>query len=127
VRVLRDWDWAERPVGVVTVPSLSRPQLVQSVADGIARLGRLPLLGQLELAEGAPSSTAGGNSAYRLAGVWGRFTVGSELAAALSETVGPVLLVDDVVDSRWTMTVASRELRRHGADAVLPFALAAIA
>jgi ATP-dependent DNA helicase RecQ len=127
VRLLRDWDWAERPVGIVAVPSVSRPELVRSVADGIARLGRLPVLGRLELAEGAPQRTAGGNSAYRLAGVWGRFGVGPELAAALTETTGPVLLVDDVVDSRWTMTVASRELRRHGADAVLPFALAAIA
>ena len=37
---------------------------------------------------------------------------------------GPVLLVDDLVDSRWTLTVAARELRRAGATAVLPFALA---
>jgi ATP-dependent DNA helicase RecQ len=127
VRVLRDWDWAERPVGVVAVASVARPQLVRSVAEGIARLGRLPLLGELEIADGAPASTAGGNSAYRLAGVWGRFGVGSELATELADTTGPVLLVDDVVHSRWTMTVASRELRRHGAEAVLPFALGAIA
>jgi ATP-dependent DNA helicase RecQ len=36
-----------------------------------------------------------------------------------------VLLVDDLVDSRWTVTVAARALRFAGADAVLPFALAA--
>jgi ATP-dependent DNA helicase RecQ len=106
---------------------VTRPQLISSVADGIARLGRLPTLGQLELADGAPDATAGGNSAYRLAGVWGRFQVGPDLAAALSQASGPVLLVDDLVDSRWTLTVASRELRRHGADSVLPFALGAIA
>ena len=35
-----------------------------------------------------------------------------------------MLLVDDLVDSRWTMTVAARELRLAGASAVLPFALA---
>ena len=35
-----------------------------------------------------------------------------------------MLLVDDLVDSRWTMTVAGRELRLAGASAVLPFALA---
>ncbi|MFZ0140363.1 MAG: recombinase RecQ, partial [Aeromicrobium sp.] len=127
VRVLSDWDWAARPVGVVAMPSAARPQLVGSVAEGIARLGRLPVLGQLELADGAPADTAGGNSAYRLAGVWGRFLVGPDLAAALSQADGPVLLVDDLVDSRWTMTVAARELRLHGADSVLPFALAAVA
>jgi ATP-dependent DNA helicase RecQ len=125
-RSLRDWPWAERPVGVVVMPSVARPQLVTSLAEGIARLGRLPLLGRLELADGAPDQTSGGNSAYRLAGVWGRFVVGPELATALAGTTGPVLLVDDLVDSRWTVTVAARELRRAGADAVLPFALAAV-
>ena len=39
---------------------------------------------------------------------------------------GPVLLVDDVIDTGWTMTVAARILRRAGAGAVLPFALAAV-
>jgi ATP-dependent DNA helicase RecQ len=38
--------------------------------------------------------------------------------------VGPVLLVDDVVDSRWTMTVAGSLLREHGSGPVHPFALA---
>src|SRR5688500_10638754 len=57
VRVLRDWDWVERPVGVVAVPSVARPQLVGSIAEGIARLGRLPMLGQLEIADGAPTDT----------------------------------------------------------------------
>jgi ATP-dependent DNA helicase RecQ len=125
-RSLRDWPWAERPVGVVVMPSVSRPQLVTSLAEGIARLGRLPLLGRLDLADGAPDQTSGGNSAYRLAGVWGRFAVGPELVASVAETTGPLLLVDDLVDSRWTLTVAARELRLAGADAVLPFALAAV-
>jgi ATP-dependent DNA helicase RecQ len=35
-----------------------------------------------------------------------------------------VLLVDDLADSRWTITVAGRELRRAGASGVLPFVLA---
>jgi ATP-dependent DNA helicase RecQ len=35
-----------------------------------------------------------------------------------------VLLVDDLVSSRWTLTVAGRALRQAGADGVLPFALA---
>lgn len=37
---------------------------------------------------------------------------------------GPVLLVDDLVSSRWTLTVAARALRLAGAEAVLPLALA---
>ena len=126
VRVLGGWGWAERPVGVVAMSSRTRPQLVQSLAEGIARIGRLPLLGTLETVPGVPVSSPGGNSAFRLAGVWGSVHVGPELAQALADATGPVLLVDDLVDSRWTMTVAGLELRRHGADAVLPFALASV-
>jgi ATP-dependent DNA helicase RecQ len=42
--------------------------------------------------------------------------------AALDEA--PVLLVDDLAGSRWTLTVATRALRRAAAGDVLPFVLA---
>ena len=38
----------------------------------------------------------------------------------------PVLLVDDMVDSRWTMTVAAELLRSSGSGEVFPFALAKV-
>jgi ATP-dependent DNA helicase RecQ len=123
-RVLGAWDWKERPGAVVAMPSRRRPQLVSGLAQGLARLGRLPYLGELSLAHGGPTGQPGGNSAFRLAGVWQRIVVGPELRDALSSVAGPVLLVDDLADSRWTMTVAGRELRLAGAAAVLPFALA---
>ncbi|MGX5695678.1 DEAD/DEAH box helicase [Agromyces soli] len=119
VRVLAEWDWAERPAAVVSMPSRSKPQLVDSLARGIAEIGRLPYLGALEPVEGGPSGGPGGNSAFRLAGVWGRFS-----AAHLELPAGPVLLVDDQADSRWTLTVAARTLREAGASEVLPFVLA---
>ncbi|QEO14481.1 RecQ family ATP-dependent DNA helicase [Agromyces intestinalis] len=119
VRVLADWGWAERPVAVVAMPSTSHPQLVDSLACGLAEIGRLPYVGALALRDGGPTGQPGGNSAYRLAGVWNRFD-----ADALDVPSGPVLLVDDVADSRWTLTVAARELRIAGATDVLPFALA---
>lgn len=124
VEVLRDWGWSQRPVGVVAVPSRSRPQLVGSVAAGLAEIGRLPFLGTLDLVDTGPVGEAGGNSAFRLAGVWGRLAVGPALAAELAAARGPVLLVDDLADSRWTLTVASAALREAGAPAVLPFVLA---
>ena len=37
---------------------------------------------------------------------------------------GPVLLVDDMVDSRWTFTVAAWLLQEHGSGPVYPLALA---
>ncbi|WP_330282061.1 RecQ family ATP-dependent DNA helicase [Streptomyces sp. NBC_00588] len=138
VSVLADWarspggwapdvpDAAPRPVGVVAVPSLTRPQLVSSLAQGIATVGRLPLLGALTYtgsdgAHAAPRS----NSAQRLRALSGAFSVSEELAGALSATPGPVLLVDDYTDSGWTLAVAARLLRRAGSGQVLPLVLAA--
>jgi len=124
VRVLGEWDWAERPVAVVSVPSRRHPLLVDSVARGFADAGRLPYLGPLALLNGGPSGDPGGNSAYRLAGVWDRFGVAPQSPDGSSLPDGPLLLVDDLADSRWTLTVAARALRLAGAPAVLPFALA---
>ncbi|MGV8895354.1 MAG: RecQ family ATP-dependent DNA helicase [Rhodoglobus sp.] len=118
VRVLADWGWAERPVGVVAMPSRSHPQLIDSVARGLASAGRLPYLGALDYAA-PPQGGPGGNSAFRLAQVFDAFA-----APAFALPDGPVLLVDDLADSRWTLTVASRLLLRAGAGGVLPFTLA---
>lgn len=121
VRVLAEWGWSDRPVGVVAMPSRRHPLLVDSLARGLASVGRLPYLGELGIRNGGPSGEPGGNSVYRLGGLWDRFDASTLDLAAAS---GPVLLVDDLVDSRWTITVAARELRRAGVPAVLPFVLA---
>jgi ATP-dependent DNA helicase RecQ len=127
VDVLAGWGWADRPAAVLAVPSLRRPQLVGSLAEHLASLGRLRHLGSLALTSDEPAGEPGGNSAFRLASVHGRFAVPAALAPELADLDGPVLLVDDLVDSRWTFTVAGRLVRRAGAPAVLPFALAAAA
>jgi ATP-dependent DNA helicase RecQ len=127
IRTLRDWPWEARPVAVVAMPSQQRPQLVDSTARTISDLGRIPFLGTLDLDPDVPRTGVGGNSAFRVASLWGRFHVGSALAEALSDIDGPILLVDDLVDSRWTFTLAARELRAAGATSVLPFALASLA
>ena len=124
VDVLRSWPWAQRPVAVVSMPSRTRPALVRSIASGVASIGRLPYAGELSLVEGGPTGEPGGSSAFRLAGVWGRLDVGAELRAALADLRGPVLLVDDLAASRWTLAVAARTLREAGADGVLPLVLA---
>jgi len=104
---------------------VTRPRLVGSLARRLAQVGRLEFLGELPRVGGGPSGAgATSNSIQRLAAVHDAFAVPPELAAALSRVAGPVLLVDDVVDSGWTMTVAARLLRQAGAPAVLPFALA---
>ena len=124
LQVLREWDWDERPAAVAWVPGLSRPPLVAALGEGLARAGRLRVLGPLGLAPGAaPLPRA--NSTFRVRDLWTRFHVTPQQEAVLPGLSGPVLLVDDMVDSRWTMTVAGRLLKRAGARAVLPFALAA--
>ncbi|WP_033822452.1 DEAD/DEAH box helicase [Kitasatospora sp. MBT63] len=139
VSVLADWargpgGWAgpasddgsrpARPVGVVTIPSATRPALIGTLGERLAAVGRLPLLGRLEYAHGQPPHGPRSNSAQRLHSLSGALVVPPDLRSALAATPGPVLLVDDSVDSGWTVTVAARLLRQAGADAVLPLVLA---
>ena len=129
VGVLKEWatgsQWSGvgRPVGIVTIASRTRPRLLASLAEGVAEIGKLPIAGSVtrvrEDAHAGPS-----NSAWRLRAVHEAFDLGPELRERLAECPGPVLLVDDLVDSGWTMTVAARLLRQAGAPAVLPLALA---
>ncbi|ANN19630.1 recombinase RecQ [Amycolatopsis orientalis] len=121
IEVLKGWQWAERPVAVVEIPSATRPQLVHSLATKLASIGRLEYLGTLASA-GPPPRQA--NSAQRLADLWKRLSLPDDLAAGVAAAEGPILLVDDLIDTGWTMTLSARLLRQAGARAVLPFALA---
>ncbi|ULR53799.1 RecQ family ATP-dependent DNA helicase [Streptomyces deccanensis] len=135
VAVLADWakgpgGWASgqadaqpRPVGVVTMASRTRPQLIGSLGARIAEIGRLPLLGSVAYT-GAVTQVTRSNSAQRLKALDGALTVPPELAAALREADGPVLLIDDATETGWTLAVATRVLRRAGAQGVLPLVLA---
>jgi len=125
VAVLASWEWAARPVAVITIASRTRPLLVASLGDRLAAVGKLPLLGQVERARaGEPVAPTSHNSAQRVRAVHGSFDVSDELALRLRGLAGPLLLVDDLVDSGWTMTIATGLLRRAGAPGVLPLALA---
>ncbi|HEY3870903.1 MAG TPA: DEAD/DEAH box helicase [Actinocrinis sp.] len=124
VRVLAEWGWERRPAAVAAIASRTRPALVESAAQRIAEVGRLPFLGAVEPVRPDRRESPRGNSAQRLLQVHDAFHVPEALTAAVAANKGPILLVDDAVDTGWTMTVAARLLRRAGADAVLPFALA---
>ncbi|MCP2335702.1 RecQ family ATP-dependent DNA helicase [Actinomadura rupiterrae] len=122
VKVLAAWNWSTRPAAVVSIGSRSRPRLVRSFAARVSEIGRLPYLGELvPIGEPTPRRH---NSAQRLRSVWHDLTVPDDLAAAVAQTPGPILLIDDRIDTGWTMTVATRLLRQSGAPAVLPLALA---
>ncbi|MEU8259847.1 RecQ family ATP-dependent DNA helicase [Micromonospora sp. NPDC048999] len=132
VEVLKAWahgddPWPRRPVGVVAVASRTHPTLVGTLAERIATVGRLPLLGRVVPTGPAGAAGPRGNSAQRVRALHDAFTVPDELAEALAGLAGPVLLVDDLIDSGWTMTMVARLLRRAGAPDVLPLALAVAA
>jgi ATP-dependent DNA helicase RecQ len=111
----------------VTLPSRTRPQLVASLGQRIAAIGRLEYLGALEYVTPDGPGPRRHNSAQRLASVWRALTVPSEVGALVAASAGPLLVVDDSIDTGWTMTVAAALLRDAGAPAVLPLALATVA
>lgn len=118
VAVLKAWNWENRPVAVMGLDSQSHPLLISSTVQRLAQLGRLTDLGTLRYAPERRPVTAV-NSAYRVAalgGAWERPQIDCD---------GPVLLVDDMTDTGWTLTMAARLLREAGAPEVLPFVLAA--
>jgi ATP-dependent DNA helicase RecQ len=123
VRVLAAWDWDKRPAAVVTMPSNTRPNMITALGERVAATGRLAYLGSLDYLSGE-SPGRQHNSAKRLAALVRSLTVSGPLQEALAKTGGPVLLVDDLADTGWTMTFAAKLLRGSGAEAVLPFTLA---
>jgi ATP-dependent DNA helicase RecQ len=126
VKVLAAWDWAQRPAAVIAMPSRTRPLLIASMASQIARIGRMPYLGPLDY--GGPAKPGRQhNSAQRLRAVWSSVVVPGAMRADLARLDGPVLLVDDRIETGWTMTVAAMRLREAGAIAVLPLVLATAA
>ena len=125
VKVLAAWDWKQRPTAVVSIGSHTRPGLIADTARRIAAIGRLEYLGAVDpVVTAAAGQARRGNSAQRLMQVHDAFALSPALAEAVAAHQGPVLVVDDRVDTGWTMTVAARMLRQAGADEVLPFALA---
>src|SRR5581483_6927541 len=126
IKVLAAWDWAQRPAGILTLPSRTRPRLITSLGQQLSAVGRLPYLGALAYAGGGPGPRRH-NSAQRLSSLWPALAVPDEGRDALGGLDGPVLVVDDRIETGWTMTVAARLLREAGAPAVLPLALAVTA
>jgi ATP-dependent DNA helicase RecQ len=126
--ILKRWPWSSRPTWICPMPSRRRSGLVDAVAEALGQLGKLPVHHALVGASpgAVPLDTYQAdqaNSAHQLANVWDRFTVDRSALPAADVLAGPVLLVDDETDSRWTITVASWQLTGITAGEVLPFAL----
>ena len=102
---------------ITSVPSL-RSNIVQDFAKRLADSCRVPFV---ELLEKTPADQQKKmeNSAHQCANAFRSFSVIQDV-----EVPERVLLVDDVVDSRWTLTVCGFRLMENGCKEVYPFALA---
>lgn len=119
MQLIANWTPEPAPVWVAGVPSLTRPELVSDFAARLAaRLG-IPLVDCVRKAKENQPQKEMQNGFMQAANLDGVFDVDEGLVPE-----GPALLVDDVVDSRWTFTVIAALLRQAGCSAVFPLALA---
>ena len=122
--VLKRWDWDQRPTWICPVPSRRRPDVLDRLTDGLSQLGKLPVHRALvRSGPGGGHQSEQANSAHQVANVWGHLEVDADALPTGRVLDGPVLLVDDECDSRWTVTVAGHLLTSAGAGPVLPLVL----
>ena len=117
--LVREWNPRPAPTWVTCIPSLRHPDLVPDFARRLAAALGLPFDAALEKTDNRAEQKTMANSTQQA-----RNIDGSLAMRAQAQRAGPVLLVDDMVDSRWTLTVAAWLLRSHGSAEVLPLALA---
>jgi len=117
--LIKQWMPQPEPTWVTCVPSLRHPELVPNFAQRLAQKLQLPFHIVLRKTDERPEQKTMANSAQQARNIDGSLAVFKSPIPS-----GSVLLIDDMVDSRWTMTVASWLLRASGSGKVLPFALA---
>jgi ATP-dependent DNA helicase RecQ len=117
--MVRDrWRPEPAPAWVACVPSRTHPELVPDFARRLAQALGLPFVSALEKALENQPQKLQQNRFHQCHNLDGAFAIRGSIPAE------PVLLVDDVVDSGWTMTVAAALLRQAGSGPVWPLALA---
>jgi ATP-dependent DNA helicase RecQ len=110
--------WGVPGAWVAAVPSRRSGALVPEFGERLAGALGLPFAPVLERAGDGPPQREMANAAQQVANVRGQFAVRGALPP------GPCLLVDDVRFSGWTLAMIAGQLRRRGAPAVYPMALA---
>ena len=113
--------WAPRPAPdwVTCIPSRRHRELVPDFAERLAVNLGLPFHQSLEEVEDRAEQKSMANSTQQARNVDGAIALSRERLPR-----GAVLLVDDMVDSRWTLTAAAWLLRSNGSGEVWPLALA---
>lgn len=111
------WQPTPRPAWVTCVPSLNNPTLVPDFARRLADALGLPFKPVVKKVKENEPQKVQQNRFHQCRNLDGVFGIDGPVPT------GPVLLVDDVVDSAWTLTIAAALLRNAGSGAVWPCAL----
>jgi ATP-dependent DNA helicase RecQ len=113
--------WRPRPypTWVTCVPSLTNPKLVPDFARRLAGALKLRFVPCITKTRQTAQQKTMLNSYHQARNLAGVFSV-----SPWRGIDGPVLLVDDMVDSGWTFTVVTATLRQAGSGPVYPLALA---
>ena len=119
LNLIQGWNPAPAPRWVTCIPSARQPGLVSDFAQRLAAGLGLPFREVLSKTDARPPQKDMANSAQQARNVEGSLAV-----AANQLLPEPVLPVDDMVDSRWTLTFAAWLLRASGSGEVWPFVLA---
>jgi ATP-dependent DNA helicase RecQ len=109
------------PTWVTCVPSVRNPKLVPDFARRLAVALRLPFVPVIKKCRETAPQKSMQNSFQQVNNLCGAF-----LVEGWHGMEGPVLLIDDMVDSGWTFTITSSLLRDAGSGPVFPFALALV-
>ncbi len=117
--LIQEWKPQPTPIWVTCIPSRRHPHLVPDFARRLADILGLHFCPVLVKTDDRPEQKSMSNSPQQV-----RNVEGSLEFSALPVLSGPVLLVDDMVDSGWTLTVATSLLKESGCGTVFPFALA---
>ena len=102
---------------VTTVPSASRGEVIVRLAERIAAELGVPHVALVSRTEDRPPQREMANAVRQAANVRGAFAV------TATPPPGTGVLLDDRRDSGWTMAMVGGQLRRAGAQRVVPLAL----
>lgn len=119
VEMIADWGPVPAPLWVTCIPSLNHPELVPDFARRLAEALGLPFAPCIVKSKQNRQQKFMENSFQQARNLDGVFNIRQDILLT-----GPCLLVDDMVDSKWTFTVAAALLRQAGCVAVYPLALA---
>ena len=111
------WQPKPEPEWVTCIPSLKNPELVPDFARRLADALGLPFKAVVKKVKRNEEQKKQQNQYHQCRNLDGVFGIKG------SVPTGPVLLVDDVVDSRWTLTIVARLLLEAGSGHVLPCVL----